>query len=107
MDDTDCTDLEHSDPMMKPLYYVTHHFLLFLSPQIGAAVCHQLRDDFDAQIVVADTDIASGSAVARKVDGEFVHCDVGDEIEVKEMVAHAVSEKGRIDIVVRFLLQPV
>ena len=51
-----------------------------------------------AKVVIADVD--DGSALAKEVDGLFVHTDVSDEEQVKSLMDKAVEEYGRLDIAI-------
>lgn len=53
-----------------------------------------------AKVVIVDVDDAHGEALARELGAIYVHCDVGDKVQVDAMVARAVAEHGRIDVLV-------
>jgi NAD(P)-dependent dehydrogenase (short-subunit alcohol dehydrogenase family) len=65
---------------------------------IGAATCELLAAD-GAQVVVADVDEARGRAVAERVGGLFVHCDVADLDANRAAVEFAVQRCGGLDLV--------
>lgn len=66
---------------------------------IGEACLRRFAQE-DAKLVIADIDDARGTALAQELGGLFVHCDVGDKIQVDALVASAIAEFGRIDILV-------
>lgn len=56
-----------------------------------------------AQVVIADVNLAAGeeTAAAIRADGgavRAVSCDVGDETQVKKLVAGIVEREGRLDV---------
>lgn len=53
-----------------------------------------------ANVVIADIDDARGTALAAELNGLFVHCDVGDKVQVDALVAQAIAVHSRIDILV-------
>jgi NAD(P)-dependent dehydrogenase (short-subunit alcohol dehydrogenase family) len=66
---------------------------------IGAG-CVQRFHDEGASVVVADVQDDAGAALAERL-GEralFVHCDVGDESSVEQLVDTAVGTFGRLDV---------
>ena len=65
---------------------------------IGAATCELLAAD-GARVVVADVDEERGAAVADRVGGLFVRCDVADPDSSAAAVAFAVAEYGGLDLV--------
>jgi NAD(P)-dependent dehydrogenase (short-subunit alcohol dehydrogenase family) len=48
--------------------------------------------------VVADLDDAGGTALAKEIDGLYVHADVTDADDVQEMYATAVERFGGLDV---------
>jgi NAD(P)-dependent dehydrogenase (short-subunit alcohol dehydrogenase family) len=66
---------------------------------IGEACARRFARD-GAQVVLADIDDARGQALARELQGLFVHCDVGDKADVDAVVAQALARHGRIDVLV-------
>src|ERR1700738_3385214 len=65
---------------------------------IGAAVARRLARH-GAHVVIADVDDASGAAVAREIDGLYVHCDVSEPADNHAAVAAAVDGYGGLDLV--------
>ncbi|MBG6072551.1 MULTISPECIES: SDR family NAD(P)-dependent oxidoreductase [unclassified Polaromonas] len=53
-----------------------------------------------AAVVIADIDDARGAALADELGGLFVHCDVGDKLQVEAVVAQTLAAHGRIDVLV-------
>src|SRR5690242_20666285 len=49
------------------------------------------------EVVVADVDADGGSAVADRIGGKFVSCDVSDLEANRSMVEFAVAECGGVD----------
>jgi NAD(P)-dependent dehydrogenase (short-subunit alcohol dehydrogenase family) len=66
---------------------------------IGAA-CAQRFAREGAHVVLADVDDARGMALAKELKALYVHCDVGDKVDVDAMVQRAVAQHGRIDVLV-------
>ena len=66
---------------------------------IGAATAHRFAAE-GARVVVSDMDIAPAEEVAKPFGGLAIACDVTDRSSVEEMVGRAVSELGRLDILV-------
>ncbi len=66
---------------------------------IGAA-CAQRFCAEGAHVVLADVDNARGSALAQSLGAVYVHCDVGDKLDVDAMVQHTMAKHGRIDVLV-------
>ncbi len=66
---------------------------------IGAA-CAQRFAREGAHVVLADVDDARGMALAKELKATYVHCDVGDKVDVDAMVQRAVALHGRIDVLV-------
>ncbi|MDB5752744.1 MAG: short-chain dehydrogenase/reductase [Ramlibacter sp.] len=66
---------------------------------IGEACARRLAAD-GAKVVLADIDDARGQAVADALQGSYVHCDVGDKAQVDTLVAKAMLDHGRIDVLV-------
>jgi NAD(P)-dependent dehydrogenase (short-subunit alcohol dehydrogenase family) len=53
-----------------------------------------------AHVVIADIDDARGAALAKELGGLYVHCDVGDKVQVDALVTQTVAAHGRIDVLV-------
>ena len=66
---------------------------------IGAA-CAQRFSAEGAHVVLADVDDARGSALAQSVGALYVHCDVGDKLDVDAMVQLTIAKHGHIDVLV-------
>ncbi len=64
---------------------------------IGAAVARRLAGQ-GASLVLADVDVEGGSAVAKELDGVFVHCDVREPADSEAAVAAAVDRFGGLDL---------
>ncbi|MEY3474368.1 MAG: hypothetical protein RL087_826 [Pseudomonadota bacterium] len=65
----------------------------------GAAIAERFAAE-GAQVVVADLNEAQGQAVAARIGGRFVRCDVSRGEDVHALVSAAVTSHGRLDIVV-------
>jgi NAD(P)-dependent dehydrogenase (short-subunit alcohol dehydrogenase family) len=65
----------------------------------GAAIAERFAAE-GAQVVVADLNEAQGQAVAARIGGRFVRCDVSRAEDVQALVDAAVAADGRLDIVV-------
>jgi len=65
---------------------------------IGAAVSTRLAA-LGTNVVLADVDDDAGRALARELDGLYVHCDVADVDANHAAVAAAVSHFGGLDLV--------
>lgn len=66
---------------------------------IGAACARRFARE-GAIVVVADIDDVRGAAVAAEVGGRFLHCDVGEGLEIAQTVEAVMAEFGRIDVLV-------
>lgn len=53
-----------------------------------------------AQVVIADIDDSRGAALAAELGGLYVHCDVGDKVQVDALLAQTLAAHGRIDVLV-------
>ncbi len=65
---------------------------------IGAAVSRRLAS-LGATLVAADVDDDAGVALATELGGTYIHCDVRDPEENEAMVAVALEQYGRLDLV--------
>jgi NAD(P)-dependent dehydrogenase (short-subunit alcohol dehydrogenase family) len=65
---------------------------------IGAAVAGRLAA-LGARVMVADVDTAAGAAVADRIGGRFVRCDVGRLEDDEAAVAATVDAFGGLDVV--------
>jgi NAD(P)-dependent dehydrogenase (short-subunit alcohol dehydrogenase family) len=66
---------------------------------IGAACARRFARE-GAIVVVADVDDERGAAVAEEVGGRFLHCDVGEGLEIGRTVEAVMAEYGCIDVLV-------
>lgn len=71
---------------------------------IGYACAERFLSD-GAKVVVADIDEKSGENAAERLaeahgNASFIECDVGDELDVRNLVAKAMDEYGCIDILI-------
>ena len=66
---------------------------------IGAATAQRFAEE-GARVVVSDMDQAPAEAVAKEIGGLAVACDVTDRDAVEGLIARAVGELGRLDILV-------
>jgi 3-oxoacyl-[acyl-carrier protein] reductase len=66
---------------------------------IGAATAQRLAEE-GAKVVVSDMDLAPSEEVAKPLGGLAVACDVTSREQVDAMIAKAVGELGRLDILV-------
>jgi NAD(P)-dependent dehydrogenase (short-subunit alcohol dehydrogenase family) len=53
-----------------------------------------------AKVVIADVDDLRGEALAAELGLNYLHCDVGDKLDVDALVAQTVAWYGRIDVLV-------
>jgi NAD(P)-dependent dehydrogenase (short-subunit alcohol dehydrogenase family) len=53
-----------------------------------------------AKLVIADVANTPGSALARELGATYMHCDVGDKLDVDAVVAKTVAAFGRIDVLI-------
>ncbi len=66
---------------------------------IGAACAERFARE-GAKVVLADVLDEPGQALASKLGGLYVRCDVGDKSQVDGLVAQAVAAYGGIDVLV-------
>jgi len=66
---------------------------------IGAATAGRLASE-GARVMVSDMDLEPAREVAEPIGGVAVACDVTQRDQVEEMVARAVRELGRLDVLV-------
>ena len=71
---------------------------------IGLACAIRLAND-GAKIIIADIEEEEGKQVCADLveqghEAKFIQCDVGKKLDVRNMVAAAVDQYGRIDILV-------
>jgi NAD(P)-dependent dehydrogenase (short-subunit alcohol dehydrogenase family) len=53
-----------------------------------------------APVVIADVDDAHGQALAKELRATYVHCDVGDKVDVDAAITATLKAHGRIDVLV-------
>jgi NAD(P)-dependent dehydrogenase (short-subunit alcohol dehydrogenase family) len=53
-----------------------------------------------AKPVIVDIDDTRGRALAQELGALYVHCDVGQKVEVESVVAQVLAAHGRIDVLV-------
>jgi NAD(P)-dependent dehydrogenase (short-subunit alcohol dehydrogenase family) len=51
-------------------------------------------------VVMADIDDVRGNALAQALGALYVHCDVGDKLQVDALMAHAIQVHQRVDVLV-------
>ena len=66
---------------------------------IGEACARRFARE-GAVVVMADIDDAKGHALAEKLHGTFIHCDVGSSADVQVLVQQTLAAHGRIDVLV-------
>ncbi len=70
---------------------------------IGKAIAQRFLQE-GINVVLAEMDREAGEETETEFDGQgsvkFIHCDVGSEDSVKQMVQQTVSEFGAIDILI-------
>jgi len=68
---------------------------------IGRACAERLAAG-GAHVVVADIDAEAGAATAAELPGEalFIDCDVGERLDIRNMIAQSLDKFGRIDILI-------
>ncbi|XDA98871.1 SDR family oxidoreductase [Sulfitobacter sp. LCG007] len=66
---------------------------------IGAAIARAFAAE-GAQVVIAEIDEATGTAVASATDGLFCRCDVTDQADIDATIRKTLDRFGRIDILV-------
>ncbi len=66
---------------------------------IGAACAERFARE-GALVVLADVDDARGNALSKQLGAMYVHCDVGDAVDVNALVQKTVTKHGRIDVLV-------
>ncbi len=69
------------------------------SQGIGAA-CAQRFAREGASVVLADVSDAAGQVLALALNGNYVHCDVGDKAQIDALIAKTLDLHGRIDVLV-------
>ncbi|XP_057981333.1 tropinone reductase-like 1 [Malania oleifera] len=66
---------------------------------IGASALHLFSQN-GAKVIIADIQDEIGQAIADKLgkNGSYIHCDVSDEDDVRNLVDTAISTHGHLDI---------
>jgi NAD(P)-dependent dehydrogenase (short-subunit alcohol dehydrogenase family) len=65
---------------------------------IGRGLCERFAREAAKHVCVADLDEVAGQEVAAAVGGSFIRCDVGDEAQVKQLIAQTESQFGPVDL---------
>lgn len=65
---------------------------------IGTALARRFAAEGARGVVVADLDEAGATALAGEIGGLGVHCDVGDQASIEQLVARATERYGEIDL---------
>ena len=66
---------------------------------IGEACARRFAQE-GAKVVIADVADAPGRALAGELGALYRHCDVGDKVDVDDLVAKVMATHGRIDVLV-------
>ena len=70
---------------------------------IGFAIARRFLDE-GAKVVIADVDEAAGEKAAADLAGlgecQFVECDVGERLDVRNAIAATISAYGDVDVLV-------
>ena len=66
---------------------------------IGEACARRFAQE-GAKVVIADVADAPGRALAVELGALYRHCDVGDKVDVDDLVAKVMDTHGRIDVLV-------
>jgi NAD(P)-dependent dehydrogenase (short-subunit alcohol dehydrogenase family) len=66
---------------------------------IGAACAERFARE-GAKVVICDVDKRKGALLAKKLQADFIACDVGDKAQVDAAVAQTLALHGRIDVLV-------
>ncbi len=66
---------------------------------IGAACVRRFARE-GARLVIADVADAPGKALATEIGALYRHCDVGDKLDVDDLVTKTLATHGRIDVLV-------
>jgi NAD(P)-dependent dehydrogenase (short-subunit alcohol dehydrogenase family) len=66
---------------------------------IGQACAERFARE-GAKVVIADIDDACGQTLATKLQACYVHCDVGDKVQVDALIEKTMALHGRIDVLV-------
>ena len=66
---------------------------------IGEACARRFAQE-GARVVIADVADGLGRALATELGALYRHCDVGDKVDVDDLVAKVIATHGRIDVLV-------
>jgi NAD(P)-dependent dehydrogenase (short-subunit alcohol dehydrogenase family) len=66
---------------------------------IGEACARRFAQE-DARVVIADVADGPGKVLAAELGALYRHCDVGDKLDVDDLVAKVLETFGRIDVLV-------
>lgn len=70
---------------------------------IGYAICERLVDE-GMRVIIADVDDQAGHEAAEQLSrigsALYVHCDVSDRLDVRNLIAKTVEAYGEIDVLV-------
>ena len=66
---------------------------------IGEACARRFAQE-NAKVVIADVADAPGRALATELGALYRHCDVGDKVDVDDLVAKVMATHGCIDVLV-------
>jgi NAD(P)-dependent dehydrogenase (short-subunit alcohol dehydrogenase family) len=66
---------------------------------IGEACARRFAQE-DAHVVIADVADGPGKVLATELGAMYRHCDVGDKLDVDDLVAKVMETFGRIDVLV-------
>jgi NAD(P)-dependent dehydrogenase (short-subunit alcohol dehydrogenase family) len=65
---------------------------------IGAALCEHFAQEGAKAVVVADLNLAGAEAVATKIGGAAMHCDVSREDDIVRLIDDTEARFGPIDL---------
>jgi NAD(P)-dependent dehydrogenase (short-subunit alcohol dehydrogenase family) len=65
---------------------------------IGRALCEAFHQAGARKVVVADIDLQAAEAVASRIAGASILCDVAEEAQVRSLIEKTEAEFGPIDL---------
>lgn len=65
---------------------------------IGKALCEAFHEAGARTVVVADIDVPGAEAVAARIAGAAVYCDVSREQQIRHLIAETEAHHGPIDL---------
>jgi NAD(P)-dependent dehydrogenase (short-subunit alcohol dehydrogenase family) len=65
---------------------------------IGRALCERFAREGAKGVCVVDLDEEAGVAVAERIQGIFIRCDVSDENDIKTVITQTEAKFGPIDL---------